>query len=56
MPRLPTETVLTSAPQEWVFNRIASLNADGSQKWFIPPYIIPFALVLLVVVRGISLS
>lgn len=56
MPMLPTERVLTPASQEWVFNRIASLNADGSQKWFIPPYIIPFALVLLIVVRGISLS
>ena len=32
---------------------IASLNADGSLKWFIPPYVIPFVIVALVAAHAI---
>jgi hypothetical protein len=28
--------------------RVASLNSDGTLKWFIPPYIIPLTIALLV--------
>jgi hypothetical protein len=36
--------------------RAASLNADGTQKWFIPPFVIPAVIVLLVAGRAIYLS
>lgn len=35
---------------------IASLNADGSPNWFIPPYIIPALMVLVIAARVIWLS
>lgn len=31
--------------------RVASLNADGSQKWFIPPYVVP-----AVIAAGVAIS
>jgi hypothetical protein len=35
---------------------IASLNADGSPNWFIPPYIIPALMALVIAARVIWLS
>jgi hypothetical protein len=37
-------------------DHIASLNADGTLNWFIPPYVIPTLIILLVAVRAIHLS
>jgi hypothetical protein len=37
-------------------DRVASLNKDGTLKWFIPPYVIPVAVLLLVAARALSLS
>jgi hypothetical protein len=36
--------------------RTASLNADGSLNWFIPPYVIPAFIVLLVAARSFWLA
>jgi hypothetical protein len=36
--------------------RAASLNADGTLNWFIPPYVIPALIVLLVAARPIWLA
>jgi hypothetical protein len=36
--------------------RVASLNADGTLKWFIPPYVIPFFILAVVIVRALFLS
>lgn len=36
--------------------RAASLNEDGTQKWFIPPYVIPAVIVLLIAARALYLS
>lgn len=35
---------------------IASLNADGSPNWFIPPYVIPALIALVIAARMIWLS
>lgn len=32
---------------------VASLNRDGSKKWFIPPYVVPGVILALVVVYAI---
>jgi hypothetical protein len=32
------------------------LNADGTLNWFIPPYVIPALIVLLVAARAIWLA
>ena len=37
-------------------DRVASLNKDGTLKWFIPPYVIPAVILLLVAIRAVSLS
>lgn len=36
--------------------RAASLNADGTLNWFIPPYIIPALITLLIAARAFWLS
>jgi hypothetical protein len=36
--------------------RTASLNSDGSLKWFIPPYVIPAFIILLVAARSFWLA
>lgn len=36
--------------------KVASLNDDGTLKWFIPPYVIPFVVLALVVARGFWLA
>lgn len=36
--------------------RTASLNSDGTLKWFIPPFVIPALILLLVAARLIWLS
>jgi hypothetical protein len=35
---------------------VTSLNYDGSLKWFIPPYVIPFVILALVAARALWLS
>lgn len=35
-------------------SRVASLNADGAQKWFIPPYVIPAFILMLVIAQAVS--
>jgi len=35
---------------------VASLNRDGSRKWFIPPYVVPGVIVALVAVFAIARS
>jgi hypothetical protein len=37
-------------------DHIASLNKDGTLNWFIPPYVIPALIILLVAGRAIFLS
>ena len=37
-------------------DRVASLNKDGTLKWFIPPYVIPAVILLLVAARALSLT
>ncbi|MEQ1489161.1 MAG: hypothetical protein ABL932_01290 [Terricaulis sp.] len=32
---------------------IASLNSDGTKKWFIPPYVIPAVILALVIYRAL---
>lgn len=32
---------------------IASLNSDGTKKWFIPPYVIPAVILALVISRAL---
>ncbi|WP_156767660.1 hypothetical protein [Candidatus Viadribacter manganicus] len=32
---------------------IASLNSDGTKKWFIPPYVIPAVILALVTCRAL---
>lgn len=36
--------------------RTASLNADGTQKWFIPPFVLPAFIIVLIAGRAIFLS
>ena len=35
---------------------VASLNDDGTLKWFIPPYVIPFVILALVSARVLWLA
>ncbi len=37
-------------------NHVASLNDDGTRKWFIPPYVIPFVVLALVAARAFWLA
>lgn len=32
---------------------IASLNGDGTKRWFIPPYVIPAVLLVIVAARAL---
>lgn len=34
--------------------RVASLNADGGPRWFIPPYVIPVFILILVVAQAVT--
>jgi hypothetical protein len=52
---MPQSNAKTSNPANSA-ERTASLNADGSLKWFIPPYVIPGLIVVLVAARVIWLS
>lgn len=36
--------------------RATSLNTDGKQKWFIPPFVLPVVIVFLVAGRAIYLG
>lgn len=36
--------------------RTVSLKADGTQKWFIPPFVLPAFIIVLVAGRAIYLS
>lgn len=38
------------------FPNVASLNDDGTLKWFIPPYVIPFVVLALVAARALWLA
>jgi len=38
------------------FSNIASLNHDGTVKWFIPPYIVPFVVLALIAMRALWLA
>lgn len=56
MSQSTTETRVAGALSATPAERAASLRADGTQQWFIPPFVIPVVIVLLVAGRAIYLS